>query len=171
MSFTTIGIIGSSEENPELNDIAEEMGKLIAQSAYSLVTGGKNGVMQAASRGAQFVDGKAETSKVIGILPGFNKSESNEYVDISIPTGIGWARNQQVILSSDVIVAIGGGAGTLSEIAFAWAYKKPIIAFEDIGGWSSKLAGEKIDPKRTDLIISVSTPSEAIQIIKELINK
>ena len=167
MPVKTVGIIGSSEESAELNDIAEEMGRLIAINGYSLITGGMTGVMQAACRGASLADPKPENSKIIGILPNFEKNSGNEFLDISIPTGIGWARNQTVVLSSDIIIAIGGGAGTLSEIAFSWAYKKPILAFEDIEGWSAQLCGAKLDNRRNDSIIRVSAPSEAIEIVNE----
>ncbi|MBN1114761.1 MAG: TIGR00725 family protein [Oligoflexia bacterium] len=168
MIAKTVGIIGSSDEDPELNDIAEEMGRLIALAGYSVVNGGREGVMEAASRGAAGVNPRPESSRIIGILPGLKKSEGNQYLDYAISTGIGWARNQCVILSSDIVVAVGGGAGTLSEIAYAWAYNKPVLAFEGVQGWSAELAGKKIDTKRTDKIISVSTPKEAIEIINEI---
>ncbi len=168
MAVKTVGIIGDSLEEPKLNKIAEEMGKKIALSGYTLVTGGREGVMGAASKGAKSIDARPETSRVIGILPGLDKNEGNIYLDYSIPTGIGWARNQIVILASDIVVAIGGGAGTLSEIAYAWAYKKQVLAFSGVEGWSSKLSGQKIDEKRNDNIIEVKTPEEAIKIIRDI---
>lgn len=168
MAIKTVGIIGDSLEKPELNKIAEEMGKRIATSGYTLVTGGREGVMGAASKGARSISDRAETSRVIGVLPGLSKDEGNSYLDYAIPTGIGWARNQIVILSSDIVVAVGGGAGTLSEMAYAWAYNKPVLAFSGVDGWSDKLGNKKIDDKREDNIISVNTPDEAIKIIKEI---
>ncbi|MFH1223718.1 MAG: TIGR00725 family protein, partial [Pseudomonadota bacterium] len=153
MPVKTVGIIGDSLENIKLNNIAKEMGKLVALAGYTLVTGGRFGVMGAASKGARTIDQRPDTSRVIGILPGFDKSEANEYVDYIIPTGIGWARNQITVLASDVVVAIGGGAGTLCEMSYAWAYNKPVIAFDEVGGWSEKLSGKKIDDKRKDNII------------------
>jgi uncharacterized protein (TIGR00725 family) len=168
MIIKTIGIIGNGDPNPELNDIAEEMGRYIALAGYSLVTGGLHGVMEAASKGAHQIKPRLETARVIGVLPGTDKAEGNKYLDYAIPSGIGWARNQIVILASDIVVAIGGGAGTLTEIGYAWAYKKPILAFDDVAGWSNEVAGKKIDNKRNDQIIRVSTPREAIQIINEL---
>ena len=168
MYVKTVGIIGDSAEIPALNIIAEEMGKLIALAGYSLVTGGREGIMGAASRGAAAVSPRPENSRVIGILPGTKKSEGNVHIDYVIPTGIGWARNQVVVLSSDIIVAIGGSSGTLSEIAYAWAYNKPVIAFDVQQGWSTKLSGQKIDDKRDDLIIKVSSPQEAIKIISDI---
>ncbi|MEI6079178.1 MAG: TIGR00725 family protein [bacterium] len=166
-----IGIIGDSLEKPELNKIAEELGRLIAKEGYSLVTGGRYGVMGAASKGARSIEPRPETSKVIGILPGINEEGANPYLDYVIPTGIGWARNQVVVLSSDIVVAVGGGAGTLSEMSYAWTYNKPLIAFQGIKGWSNNLAGTILDEKRQEPIIKVSSPEEAIAKIKEILSK
>ena len=168
MHVKTVGIIGNSEEFPALNTIAEEMGRLIALSGYSLVTGGREGVMGAASRGAASISPRPETARVIGILPGTKKNDGNSHIDYAIPTGIGWARNQIVVLSSDIVVAIGGGSGTLSEMAYAWVYNKPVIAFDVNQGWSTKLSGEKIDETRSDSIIKVCSAKEAISIINDI---
>lgn len=170
MQVKTIGIIGDSLEKPELNKIARELGKLIAEEGYTLITGGREGVMGAASMGAKSCKNRPDSSKVIGILPGTDKKEGNEYLDYAISTGIGWARNQIVVLSSDVVVAIGGGAGTLSELSYAWSYNKPILAFTGINGWSDNLAGKSIDEKRTDKIIAVKDPKDAIDKIKDIIS-
>ena len=171
MKIKTVGIIGDSAEKPELNKIAEQMGYLIAKAGYSLITGGREGVMGAASKGARSVDPRPETARVIGILPGINDEDGNQYLDYVIPTGIGWARNQVVVLSSDIVVAIGGGAGTLSEMAYAWVYKKPVIAFQGIEGWSNNLAGKIIDDKRPDPIIKVSTPEDAMKAINNIFSR
>ncbi len=168
MYLKTVGIIGDSDEVKSLNEIAEDMGRLIAIAGYTIVTGGRQGVMAAASRGARSVNPRPETARVIGILPGTNKNEGNQFLDYVIPAGIGWARNQIVVLSSDVVVAIGGGAGTLSEMAYAWVYNKPVIAFNVQQGWSTKLAGERIDERRADPIIKVSRPEEAIKVINDI---
>jgi len=168
MNIKTVGIIGDSAERPELNKIAEKMGMLIAKEGYTLITGGRQGIMQAASRGAKSLNPRPETSRVIGILPGIDETGSNPYIDYVIPTGVGWARNQIVVLSSDIVVAIGGGAGTLCELSYSWVYKKPILAFTGMDGWSNNLAGKIIDDKRTEPIIEVTTPEEAISKIKEI---
>src|SRR6056297_1669035 len=135
MKSKIIGIIGASYEDEKLNKIAEELGRLISINNLSLVTGGKSGVMEAACKG--FKNNKETYGKTIGILPGIDKKAGNKFLDIEIPTGIGWARNQIVVLSSDIVIAIGGGAGTLSEIAYSWAYGKKVLAFSEVKGWSS----------------------------------
>ncbi|MEI6092138.1 MAG: TIGR00725 family protein, partial [bacterium] len=160
MKIKTIGIIGDSAEKKELNKIAEEMGRLIAEAGYSLVTGGRDGVMGAASRGAQSVPNRPETARVIGVLPGTDGTEANQHLDYAISTGIGWARNQIVVLSSDIIVVVGGSSGTLCEISYSWVYNKPILAFTGVEGWSNKMAGKAVDDRRTDTIIGVSSPKE-----------
>ena len=122
-----IGVIGGNFPEPETLKTAEEMGRLIAQNGYILLNGGMKGVMEASAKGAKSADGT-----VIAILPGMNRSEANPYVDIAIPTGLGFMRNALVVLNSDVLVAIDGRYGTLSEIAYARIYDKPVFG---LGTW------------------------------------
>ena len=101
---------------------AYEVGKLLAKSNLTLACGGLGGVMEAASEGC-----KKEGGTTIGILPGLNPSESNQWIDIPICTGLGYARNVIVARTGLVVIAIGGAYGTLSEIAYALAEDKPVI--------------------------------------------
>jgi len=128
-----IGIIGSGEDTKEDMEIAENVGKRIAKKAV-LVCGGLEGVMKGAARGCKKAGGTT-----VGILPGNSKHRANPYIDIKIPTGMGEARNVLVVKSSDVIISIGGGDGTLSEIALARKIGKLVIS---IGGGASKMMGE-----------------------------
>jgi uncharacterized protein (TIGR00725 family) len=93
---------------------------------------------------------------------------ANKYVDIIIPCPFSQARNIVVVLTGDICLAISGKAGTLSEISFAWIYNKPIVALSSVQGWSSKIANQKIDDRRNDMIYGVKTPEEAIDKINEL---
>ncbi len=145
-------VIGDSREIEVNNKLAFETGTVIARNGWIVITGGRAGVMQAASRGAAEADGT-----VVSILPDWNFAVGNSYADVVLPTDIGYARNSMNVLSGDVVVAIGGGAGTLSEMAFAWTYKKPILAFTEAIGWSARLAGEAVDNTRTDKIFAVSS--------------
>jgi uncharacterized protein (TIGR00725 family) len=86
----------------------------------------------------------------IGILPGHELAAGNDQLDVVIPSGIGYARNMMNVLCADLVIAIGGGAGTLSEIAYAWMHNKPIVALYGFGGWADRLAGERVDDRRTD---------------------
>lgn len=161
-----IGVIGDSKDDPKRNQIAEEVGRLIAEKSHILVCGGRDGVMKAACKGA--IENGGIT---VGIIPSADPSEANPYCKIVIPTGMGFTRNGINVLAMDGVIVIGGRAGTLSEIAFAWAYYKPIVAFSNVDGWSSKLAGKKIDERREDIIYPVTTPEEAVNKIIELIEK
>lgn len=157
-------MIGDSEvANEEEIRFAENLGKMLAKKGYIVLTGGRGGIMEAVCRGAKSIGGLT-----IAILPGVDKAEANPYVDIAIPTGIGWARNQIVVLGGDVVIAIGGKSGTLSEIAYAWMYNKPIIVVPKFGGWSMLLAGKKIDDRRKDKIIVANTVEEVIEKLEDI---
>lgn len=118
-----IGVMGGGNVTPEIEKTAYDLGGRIAKEGWILLNGGRNvGVMAASSKGAKIVGGL-----VVGILPDNTTEEASEYVDIPIRTGMGQARNCINVLSSDVIVACPGGAGTLSEIALAIKSKKPVI--------------------------------------------
>ncbi|MBN1599066.1 MAG: LOG family protein [Bacteroidales bacterium] len=119
-----IGIMGPGEDATKTDvAVARIAGEVVSESGYILLTGGRDcGVMEAAMKSA-----KASGGKTVGILPDANKERMSQYVDIPIVTGIGNARNIINILTSDVIIAIGKGPGTFSEIALAVKNKKPII--------------------------------------------
>jgi len=120
-----IGVIGGSEINSRIYKLAYEVGREIARNDCILVCGGLGGVMEAVSKGA-----KENGGIVIGILPGTDADDANPYVDIPIPTGISYARNMIVVLNSDVIIAIDGKYGTLSEISYANIFGKKVIGIE-----------------------------------------
>jgi len=126
-----VGIIGGNAPDPGSLKTAEEMGRLIAESGHILINGGMGGVMEASARGARSAGGL-----VVAILPGFSREDSNPHVDIAIPTGLGYMRNVLVVLNADVLVAIDGRYGTLSEIAYARIYGKTVFGLNtwDIEG-------------------------------------
>lgn len=141
MRLKQVVVIGSSDEAP-CSDETYEIGRFIARNKCILISGGRGGVMEKVSRGAY-----DEGGIVLGILPGSDFNAANDYCNIVIPTGIGYARNIINILSGDVIIAIGGKSGTLSELAYAWQYGKPVILCTFSGGWSKRLAGSNIDDR------------------------
>jgi len=119
-----IAVVGSGEAiNDRLVELAERIGRGIAVRKWMLVTGGKGGVMEAASRGAR--DG---SGRVIGIIPDRDRFAANPYVEIPIATGLGEARNAVIATCCDAMIAVGGEYGTLSELAFALKLNKPVIA-------------------------------------------
>ncbi|MEA3328980.1 MAG: TIGR00725 family protein [Candidatus Omnitrophota bacterium] len=144
-----IAVIGGHNCSREINKIAEQVGYEIGRMGAVLVCGGLGGVMEAAARGSKKAKGKT-----IGILPGNNKTDANPYIDLPIVTGLGYARNSLVVKNADLVVAIDGKEGTLSEIAFSLQMKKPIIGIQtwDIAGIikakSVKQAVEKINEIR-----------------------
>jgi len=161
-----ISVIGASDIDKEIEEKTFEIGRLLAQNKFAVVCGGLSGVMEAVCRGA-----KEEHGLTIGIIPYVEKSAANKYIDIVIPCPFSQARNIVVVLSGDACLAISGKAGTLSEICFAWIYEKPIIALSSVKGWSSKIANKKLDDRRNDMIYGVETPQEAIEKLKELLNR
>lgn len=161
-----VSVIGASEITKEIRDKTVEIGRLIAKHNYAIACGGLSGVMEAVCKGA-----KEEGGFTIGIIPFLEKSAANRYIDLVIPCPFSQARNIVVVLTGDVCLAISGKAGTLSEISFAWIYLKPIVALTEVDGWSSKIANQKIDDRRSDMIYGVKTPEEAIEKINELFQK
>lgn len=150
---------------------ARQVGALIIERRWRLVTGGMGGVMQEASAGARasaaWVDGD-----IIGVLPGSDPAAANPFVDVVIPTGMDHLRNS-IVAHADAIIVIGGGAGTLSEIALGWIYRRPIIALPH-EGWGSRLAGQKIDSRRRyddipdDQVWASQSPIDAVQMVEKL---
>jgi uncharacterized protein (TIGR00725 family) len=120
-----IGVIGAGTCDDRIRDLAYRVGKGIAAAGYPLICGGLGGVMAAACRGAHSAGGMT-----IGVLPGDSPDLANRHVTIPIATGIGIARNVIIVRSSRVLIAISGGSGTLSEIAFALQLGVPVVSLE-----------------------------------------
>ena len=145
-----VAVIGASEASAEELKAAYEVGRQLARRGAVLICGGLGGVMEAACRGA-----KEEGGLTVGILPGGDRRQANPYVEIPIATGIGYARNAAVPRSAQVVIAIGGSYGTLSEIAFALQNGLPVIG---IGTWNLSRKG-----RPDNSIIPVNTPQEAVE--------
>ncbi len=146
-----IGVIGARYCSDKIARIAEELGRLIAEEGWVLISGGHGGVMEAASKGA-FDEGGV----TIGILPESSEAKANPYLTHVIKTGISEARNLLIVLSSDAIAAVDGKYGTLSEIALALARKKCVLGIEtwDIPG-----------------VEKVEGPKQAVKRIKEILGE
>jgi len=149
MRKRVVSVIGGHSCTAEVEQLAQELGKKLTKVVDILVSGGLSGTMEAVCRG--FKGGNGLT---IGIIPGYDKDEANAYVDIAIPTGLGLARNVLVVKSADVVVALPGEAGTLSEIAYCLQFKIPVISLNswDIEG-----------------VIKVKTVEEAVDKVEELL--
>jgi len=151
MRKKVVGVIGGHSCTKEVEEIAQELGKKLAKVVEILVCGGLGGTMKAVCQGF-----KTASGVTIGIIPSYDKNDANKYVDIVIPTGLGLARNVVVVKSADVVVALPGEAGTLSEIAYCLQFGIPVIS---LGLWDIKG------------VIKLKTVDEAIKKVKELISK
>lgn len=121
-----IGIIGSGGVcTPSMEELAAEVGREVARKGAVLVCGGLKGVMTAAARGAKEIEGIT-----VGIIPGPDTSTANEYIDFPIATNMGFGRNNIIVHTSDVLISIGGGYGTLSEIALALKAGKSVVSLQ-----------------------------------------
>jgi uncharacterized protein (TIGR00725 family) len=146
-----VSVIGGRSCNAEVEQIAHKLGKKLSKVVDTLCCGGLSGVMLAICKG--FKAGKGTT---IGIIPGYDKGDANKFVDIAIPTGMGLARNVLVVKSADVVIALPGEAGTLSEIAYCLQFGIPVISLKswDIPG-----------------VMKANTVEEAIAKTKALLTK
>jgi uncharacterized protein (TIGR00725 family) len=117
-----VAVIGASRPTPDDLQDAEAVGRGLAERGAIVVTGGRAGVMAAASRGAASAGGT-----VVGLLPGLDRGEANQWVGVAIPTGLGELRNGLVARAADAVVAVGGSYGTLSEIALALQAGTPVF--------------------------------------------
>jgi len=143
-----IAVIGAGECTPEVAQLAEEVGRRLAEKGAILICGGLGGVMEAACRGAKSAGGTT-----VGILPGTNPGDANPYVDIPIATGMGQARNVIVVASAQAVIAVGGGYGTLSEIGHASKLGTPVVGLDT---WNLKKEGYIG-------IMEAKSPAEAVE--------
>ncbi len=147
----TISVIGGSSISSKVEGLAESVGIMIGELECILVCGGLGGAMEAAAKGAKKAGGTT-----IGILPGKEKDDANPYIDIALPTSIGYARNTIVACSADIVVALPGSYGTNSEICYALVYGRPVI---DLGNWD------------IEGMIPAKNVEEAKERIKKIIKK
>ena len=147
-----IGVIGAGECSQEIYDQASELGYLIGKNDWVFFCGGLGGVMEGAAKGCYQSGGIT-----VGILPGKEKDSANPFITLPIATGLGEGRNLLVVRASDVVVAIAGGYGTLSEIGFALKIGKPVIGLKTWPG--------------IDGIDYVETPEQVINRVVKYLSK
>jgi uncharacterized protein (TIGR00725 family) len=167
--LVTIGVIGKNEQHE--NDVvaadtmnaAATVGRLVAERGGVIVTGGRFGVMEAASRGAKEANGLT-----IGFLPAMDKATANSYVDVVFPTGLGRARNLITARACDALIMIGGSCGTLNELTIAYAEARPVVILRGSGGWADLIGkvmhkGRFIDERETVEVEFADSPEEAVE--------
>lgn len=149
-----IAVIGESAiSHPEHAALAEEVGRRIAEAGYGLICGGLGGVMEAACRGARMSGGLT-----VGVLPGADPAEANPHVAVAIATGGGQMRNVSIVLSARAVIAIGGGAGTLSEIGHALRAGRRVVGLRT---WQASIGG------RPSGILEAATAKDAVRLALE----
>jgi uncharacterized protein (TIGR00725 family) len=156
-----ITICGSDSTDTNLSkntlEIAKQIGELIAIRKGIVVCGGRGGVMEAVAQGA-----KNNNGKTIGILPGNDITEANEYIDTAIPTDLGHKRNFCVVTAGQCIIALGGRWGTLNEISYGFIIKKPIVLLRNSGGVVDMLINSTFLKNYTENYVIVETAKEAV---------
>jgi hypothetical protein len=145
-----VAVVGGGEAGADALDVAREVGRHLAKRGAVVVCGGLGGVMEAACRGA-----KLEGGTTVGILPTGNRRQANEYVDVAIATDMGEARNALVVRAADVVIAIDGEFGTLSEIALALRTGTPVVGIDT---WELSIGGEV-----ADAILRITDPVAAVE--------
>lgn len=144
-----IGVIGSRDCDAAVYDDACTVGRLLASRGFGVICGGLSGVMEAVCKGAAEAGGLT-----VGVLPGEDPGSANPYVQVRIATGMGIARNVIIVRSSAAVIAMSGGAGTLSEIAHCLQLGVPVVG----------LRTHDVSPD----IVQVATPEEAVERAVEL---
>ncbi|HIH00697.1 TPA: TIGR00725 family protein [Thermoplasmata archaeon] len=157
MVFKIIGVIGASRANDELLKLAEEVGQEIASRGAAVVCGGMTGVMEAVCKGA-----RSKGGLTIGIIPSDDKQDANQFVQIPIVTGMGVGRNVMLVKTADVVIAVGGEFGTLSEIAHALNIGKTVVSLRS---WQLEKATERSIPN----LIEANSPREAVDLALDAI--
>lgn len=122
-----VAVVGAGAASAAEQELAEAVGRGLAEGGAVVVSGGRGGVMEAACRGA-----KSGGGLTLGILPGADRADANPFVDVAVATGLGEARNVLVARAADALVAVGGAYGTLSEVAFALNAGKAVVG---LGSW------------------------------------
>ena len=143
---------------------------MLVERGFRVVTGGQGGVMEAAFLGARQARSYRE-GDTIALLPGHASTSANDYADVVLPTGLANARNA-LVAHADALVAVGGGAGTLSEMALAWIHRRLVIAFR-LPGWSGRVAGAPLDERSRfaaiadDCVFGVDSAAEVASILQD----
>ena len=169
-----VAVIGDGAAAPdgERYRLARDLGAGIIERGHRLITGGLGGVMEGACRGARESASWSE-GRIIGIVPGGDRLAANGHVDVGLATSLGHLRNA-LVAQADAVIAVGGGAGTLSELALAWIHDRLVIALR-CGGWSERVADERLDERvrfatiEDDRVHGAADASEALALLDRLL--
>jgi uncharacterized protein (TIGR00725 family) len=148
-----VAVVGTGEEDEVHARVAEVVGAELARAGAVVVCGGLGGVMAAACRGAREAGGTT-----LGLLPGSDRAAANRWVSIAVPTGMGELRNGLIVRAADALVAVGGGFGTLSEVALALKLGRPVVG---VGTWDIGSGVISIDDP-------IAASRKALELVTEL---
>lgn len=170
MKKPILTIIGPNKSlcKPEHKMQAEMAGQLAIELGFRVMTGGEKGVMEAAFVGAKRAK-NYRSGDTIAVSPKESAADDDCLADIVIYTGLGHARNY-IMAHGQLILAIGGGTGTLSEMALAWSKCRPIMAFAG-DGWAGRLAGQRLDNRRTDKVSRVKNQRDLEKLLKAFLRR
>jgi hypothetical protein len=144
-----VAVIGAGEASAEQEQFAEAAGAALARRGAVVVCGGLGGVMAAVARGAN-----AEGGTVVGLLPGHDRTAGDPHLTVALATGLGELRNPLVVRAADAVLAVGGGHGTLSELAFALRAGVPVVGHDT---WSLEGIATVDDPDAAvDLVLALA---------------
>lgn len=154
--------------------LSEETGRLLVDAGFRVLTGGLGGVMEAACRGARS-SALYQPGDTVAVLPGHDPADANPFVDVVIPSGLDHVRNS-IVAHADAVIAIGGGAGTMSEICLAWIYKRLVVALK-VDGWSGRIADQRVDERVRyptepgDRVFGAASATEAVRTVVDRIDR
>jgi hypothetical protein len=173
-----IGVIGYAGQEEYKNGrggatkklvrLAEEIGRLLAKEGVVVVTGGKSGIMEAVAKGA-----KSENGLTVGVVKGKKRFVANTFIDVEVISGMEADGLDElfVVFMSDALIVLGGGAGTLQEIAVAYRNNKPVVILQGTGGWADRVQNKFLDERKRMSFIFVKTAKEAVNEALKLSRK
>ena len=163
-----LSVLGSYSANETEQELAHELGLGLAEMGLNIISGGQKGVMHSLCKAIhEHRTNGYDSAYIVGILPNGGFEDANQYLDLAVPVGAPHLQNSIVPLSADIVVTVGGAAGTLAELALAWQFKKP-IALLGTEGWSGKLGGQKLDSRREDKLAHFHAVTGLLSWIDEI---
>lgn len=171
LQIAVIGPAGPEEyeynkPDPKIYYAAETVGKILAKQGCTVFCGGKSGIMESVAKGA-----RSEKGITVGVVKGNLRNVSNEYITVEIVTNSETGGDTPpLILSSDGVIVIGGGAGTLQEMTVAYRNKIPMVALVNFNGYGKTFAGKYLDERKTIKIEKATTPKDAVELLLTIIN-
>ena len=161
-------VIGSARVDDAGFAEACDLGRNLVDCGFRVATGGLGGVMDAALQGARS-SRRYREGDTVAFLPTYGEEGVSSSADIVLRTGLQHARNVVMVASADVVLAIGGRAGTLSEIALAWELSRSVLVVGTTNGWATELVGRALDDRRTDKLLGPYSAVDAARVAAEIV--